>query len=59
MELPTFVRAILGQMSGISKCQRRFMRHIIELFLSLRSRYTISNLVRYGSTQLLSPPLSN
>ena len=49
MELTTFVSAILGQMSGISKCHRRFMLHIIELFLSLRSRYTISNLVRYGS----------
>lgn len=49
MEIFPFVSAILGKMSGVSKYQTKFLLHIIELYLSLRGRYTISNLVAYGS----------
>jgi hypothetical protein len=49
MELSTFVSAILGKMLGVGKCQRRFMLHIIELYLGLRGRYTLKNMARYGS----------
>lgn len=49
MEIVPFVSAILGKMSEVGKCQTRFMVDIITLYLSLKSRYTLINMSRYGS----------
>lgn len=49
MKVETSVSAILSEISGIGKCQLKFMIEIIKLFLSLRGRYTYLNFARYGN----------
>jgi Transposase DDE domain len=49
MKVETFVGAILHKMSGISKCQLKFLPHLIHLFLSIRGRLTYLNLARHGT----------
>ena len=44
----TVTSTILGQMSGINKCQYKFILHLIELFLSMRQRMTYMMMSRYG-----------
>lgn len=44
----TIISTILQQMSGISKCRRRFFMHIVGLYLSMRTRYSFCNFARYG-----------
>ena len=48
MTLSLFVSAILRKMPVVGKVQEKFLIHIFTLFLSLKSRYTISNFNRYG-----------
>jgi hypothetical protein len=48
MKVETFVGAILSKMSGITKCQFKFIPHVMRLFLSMRVRRTYLNLERYG-----------
>lgn len=47
--IDTITSAIIGQMSGINKCQRQFMLHLIGLFLSMRQRMTYMMMSRYGN----------
>ncbi len=48
MTAETVTSAILRKMSGIGKCQVRFLVHVIKLFLQLRGRYNFANMARYG-----------
>lgn len=48
MTVETVTSAILGKMSGISKCQERFLLHIVRLLLQVRNRVNFTNLSRYG-----------
>lgn len=48
MRLSLFVSAILQKMPIVGKVQEKFLIHIFTLFLSLKSRYSISNFNRYG-----------
>jgi Transposase DDE domain len=48
MKVETFVGAILSKMSGITKCQFKFIPHVMRLFLSMRVRRTYLNLARHG-----------
>jgi hypothetical protein len=48
MKVETFVGAILSKMSDITKCQLKFIPHVVRLFLSIRGRLTYLNLERYG-----------
>jgi hypothetical protein len=48
MKVETFVGAILSKMSGITKCQFKFIPHVMRLFLSMRVRRTYLNLERHG-----------
>jgi Transposase DDE domain len=48
MKVETFVGAILSKMSDITKCQFKFIPHIVRLFLSIRGRLTYLNLERHG-----------
>jgi Transposase DDE domain len=48
MKVETFVGAILSKMSDITKCQFKFIPHVVRLFLSIRGRLTYLNLDRHG-----------
>lgn len=48
MNVETLTSTILRQMPDINKWQRDFFQHHLELFLSLRGRYTYLNFERYG-----------
>jgi hypothetical protein len=48
MKVETFVGAILSKMSDITKCQFKFIPHVVRLFLSIRGRLTYLNLERHG-----------
>ena len=48
MKVETFVGAILRKMSDITKCQLKFIPHVVRLFLSIRGRLTYLNLERHG-----------
>jgi hypothetical protein len=48
MKVETFVGAILSKMSDITKCQLKFIPHVVRLFLSIRGRLTYLNLARHG-----------
>lgn len=48
MKVETFVSAILSKMSGITKCQLKFISHLMRLFLSIRGKLTYLNLGRHG-----------
>jgi hypothetical protein len=48
MKVETFTAAILRKMSGIGKCQFKFMVHIVHLFLSMRGRKNYMMMSRYG-----------
>lgn len=48
MSIETLIDTIMEKMSGLGKWQADFMKHILVLALSLRGRYTYSNLYRYG-----------
>jgi len=48
MTVETVTSAILEKMNGISKCQRRFILHIVRLLLQIRGRVNFTNLARYG-----------
>jgi len=47
MNVETFVRPILSKISGKGKFYTDFMEHFVELFLSLRGKYTFSNMARW------------
>ena len=49
MKVETFTSAILRKMSGIGKCQSKFIVHIIHLFLSMRGRKNYMMMSRYGN----------
>ena len=49
MSIKTLTSAILREMPDINKWQRDFFDHHLELFLSIRGRYTYLNFERYGS----------
>jgi Transposase DDE domain len=49
MKVETFVGAILSKMSDITKCQLKFIPHVVRLFLSIRGRLNYLNLERYGN----------
>lgn len=44
----TVTVAILQKMSGITKCQSKFITHLVVLFLSMRQRMTFMMMSRYG-----------
>ena len=48
MKVETFTAAILRKMSGIGKCQMKFIVHIVHLFLSMRGRKNYLMMSRYG-----------
>jgi hypothetical protein len=48
MKVETFVGAILSKMSDITKCQLKFIPHLMRLFLSIRGRLNYLNLGRHG-----------
>lgn len=48
MNIETFMIAILNKMSGINKCQHKFIPHIMVLFLSLRVRFNYLMFARHG-----------
>ena len=48
MKVETFIGAILSKMSDITKCQLKFIPHIMRLFLSIRGRLNYLNLERHG-----------
>lgn len=48
MNVETITSAILREMSETNKWQRDFFQHHLELFLTLRGRYTYLNFERYG-----------
>jgi hypothetical protein len=45
----TITETILQKMSGINKCQRRFISHLLHLFLSMRQNMTYLMMSRYGN----------
>lgn len=49
MNAETLIVTILRKMSGIGNCQRRFITHIMLLYLRLRGRYNFENMSRYGA----------
>ena len=48
MSIETLIDTILRKMSGVGKWQSEFFKHIVVLYLSLRGRYTYTNMSRYG-----------
>lgn len=48
MNVETFIVAILGKMTGISKCQLKFFPHIALLYLSMRTRLNYLMFWRHG-----------
>ena len=48
MNVETITSAILREMSEINKWQHDFFQHHLDLFLTLRGRYTYLNFERYG-----------
>jgi hypothetical protein len=48
MTVETVTSAILAKMSGIGKCQRRFLLYIMLLLLQMRGRVNFTNLARYS-----------
>lgn len=48
MTVETVTSAILAKMSGIGKCQGRFIRYIVRLLLQMRGRVNFTNLARYS-----------
>jgi Transposase DDE domain len=54
MNIETFTSTILRQMPEINKWQRDFFQHHLDLFLSLRGRYTYLNFERYGQKNELT-----
>lgn len=58
MKVETFVGAILSKMSDITKCQFKFIPHVVRLFLSIRGRLTYLNLERHGDYCEQSFPLN-
>jgi hypothetical protein len=49
MTVETVTSAILAKMSGIGKCQRRFILYIVRLLLQMRGRVNFTNLARYSN----------
>ena len=49
MTVETVTSAILRKMTGIGKCQRRFVLHIVRLLLQVRGRANFTNMARYGA----------
>lgn len=49
MKVCTFTKAILEKISDISNCRRKFILHIVSLYLSMRGRRTYLTMARYGS----------
>ncbi len=49
MKVETFVGTILSKMSDITKCQLKFIPHVMRLFLSIRGRLNYLNLERHGN----------
>lgn len=47
--ISTITSTIIGQMSGINKCQRKFITRLLELFLSMHQRMTYLMMSRYGN----------
>lgn len=43
------VETIIEKLQGINKSRKRFLSHILILFMSLRGRYTFSQMARYGA----------
>lgn len=43
------VGAILEKINGINKSQKKFIQHILILFMSIRGRYNFLNMARYGN----------
>jgi len=54
MNIETLTSAILREMPDINKWQRDFFHHHLDLFLSLRGRYTYLNFERYGQKNELT-----
>ena len=54
MSIETLTSAILREMPDINKWQRDFFLHHLDLFLSLRGRYTYLNFERYGQKNELT-----
>ena len=48
MKVETVTGAILRKMSGIGKCQMKFILHLFHLFLSMRGRKNFLMMERYG-----------
>lgn len=48
MRAEAIVSAIIQKMSGIGNCQRKFIIHIVMLYLSLRTRYNFCSFARSG-----------
>jgi hypothetical protein len=48
MTVETVTTAILAKMSGMGKCQGRFIRYIVRLLLQMRGRVNFTNLSRYS-----------
>jgi len=42
------ISATISKISGITKPRRKFVIHLLLLFMGLRGRYTFTNLARYG-----------
>jgi len=42
------INATISKISGITKPRRKFLKHLMTLYMGLRGRYTFTNLARYG-----------
>ena len=48
MEAQALTDAIVAKASGLSKCRRQFLSHILVLFMSIRNRINFSQLARHS-----------
>ena len=42
------ISATISKINGITKPRIKFLNHVLTLYMGLRSRYTFTNLARYG-----------
>lgn len=45
----SLIGTILGKINGINKSQKKFIKHILILFMGIRGRYNFLNMARYGT----------
>lgn len=47
-KIEDLINATISKINGIAKPRRKFLKHLLILFMGLRGRYTFANLARYG-----------